>query len=80
MGAIRDLFGKRKNFLLIFSGVMGVVLVWRGLWGLMDAYLFPDHPEMSYAVSIAIGVIILLIDDYELEELNYQNTHKKKKR
>ena len=32
-----------------------VVLYWRGLWGLMDNFLFPDDIEMSTWVTLGIG-------------------------
>lgn len=69
MNNIKRIFSDKKNLFLIFSGVFGVILVWRGLWGLMDLYLFPGHPEFSYILSIALGFFILLADDFELEEL-----------
>lgn len=42
-----------------------IILFWRGIWGLMDLYLFPKNHLMSYIVSIIIGIIIL----YETETL-----------
>jgi hypothetical protein len=65
----RKYFLNTKNLLLIFSGVFGIVTIWRGIWGLMDLYLFPDQPQISYILSIVIGVIVLLLDDADLREL-----------
>lgn len=48
----------------------GVILVWRGLWGLMDILLLPAWPITSMIVSIVLGVIVLFIDDFELDELH----------
>lgn len=36
-----------------------IVLFWRGMWGLMDLYLYPHNHLLSYLISIAGGVIIL---------------------
>jgi hypothetical protein len=47
----------------------GVVLVWRGIWGFADEYLFPGHPDLSFAASILIGVTILFFTDRKLNEL-----------
>jgi hypothetical protein len=49
--------------------VIGVVAVWRGLWGLMDLYLFPGEPTMSFCVSILIGLAILSATHYTVKEL-----------
>lgn len=44
----------------------GLILLWRGMWGLLDVYLFPNHPILSYTISFLLGLFILLIDDIEL--------------
>lgn len=49
--------------------VVGVVAVWRGLWGLMDLYLFPNEPTSSFCISILIGVAILSATHYTVKEL-----------
>lgn len=51
---------------------VGVVMVWRGIWGLMDIYLFPGNPTLSYALSIVIGLVILYIDDKAFDELRHR--------
>lgn len=38
-----------------------VISFWRGLWGMMDTYLFPEQEFLSYAVSILIGIVLLLL-------------------
>lgn len=43
-----------------FIVILGVVSLWRGAWGLMDLHIFPKNSSLSYIVSLAIGVIILL--------------------
>ncbi|MCW4045298.1 MAG: hypothetical protein NWE94_07275 [Candidatus Bathyarchaeota archaeon] len=35
------------NLLLYLVGVVAVVAMWRGLWGLMDIYLWPKNPKRS---------------------------------
>lgn len=50
----------------------GIVMVWRGIWGLMDVYLFPGNPTLSYALSIAIGLVILYVDDMAIDELKHK--------
>ncbi|NBD73586.1 hypothetical protein GVX82_00915 [Patescibacteria group bacterium] len=48
---------------------VGVVAVWRGVWGLLDLYLTPEQPALSFVLSILIGVAILLFNDRRLNEL-----------
>jgi hypothetical protein len=47
----------------------GVVLVWRGIWGFADMYLVPAHPQLSFILSIGLGVAILYFTDRKLNEL-----------
>lgn len=51
---------KKNSFLEIVLIAIAVVSFWRGAWGLMDLYLFPDHEVISYIVSILVGFFILL--------------------
>jgi len=39
--------------------VLSVVMVWRGMWGLLDEYLWPKNPKRSYAASLLIGLVML---------------------
>ncbi len=52
----------RKSQQRIFAFIVGIgiILVWRGIWGLGDMYLFPNNQLYSLISSIIIGVIILL--------------------
>ncbi len=40
-------------------GLSAVVTVWRGLWGLMDEYLFPNNYKLSLWVSVFWGILLL---------------------
>jgi uncharacterized membrane protein len=42
-----------------------IILFWRGIWGLMDVFLFPKNQLLSYIISIIVGIYIL----YETETL-----------
>jgi len=61
---------KRKTSLpkILVVGT-AVVLFWRGAWGLMDLYIFPDNPVMSYAVSLTAGLGILFASRMLADEL-----------
>ena len=49
------------TLVLALVGVVAVVAVWRGLWGLMDIYLWPDNPKRSNWVSFIVGFVILAV-------------------
>ncbi len=60
---------KKRSHLHILLVGMAVILFWRGAWGLMDLYLFPDNPLVSYIVSLVAGFIILIITERFTDEL-----------
>lgn len=37
-----------------------IIMFWRGVWGLMDIYLFPHDPTLSYGVSFLISVLLYI--------------------
>ena len=49
------------NLVLYAIGVVAVVAMWRGLWGLMDLYLWPDNPKRSNWASFIIGLVIIVM-------------------
>jgi len=59
----------RSDFFSMIFVVIGVVFVWRGLWNLMDLYIFPDRPVLSNALSILVGILILYLPDEDVKEL-----------
>lgn len=56
---------------ITFAIVIGfaVVAFWRGVWGLLDVYLFPDNPSLSLWLSALLGIAILVITGYLSKEL-----------
>ena len=49
--------------------VLAIVMLWRGAWGLLDTYFFPGNPIISYIVSMALGALILYLDNFSIEHL-----------
>ena len=49
------------TLLVYLALVVAVVMVWRGVWGLLDEYLLPKNPRLSYWISFIIGLVLLLI-------------------
>lgn len=58
-----------KENLKILVITLAIVLIWRGVWGFCDLYLFPNQQEISYGISIAFGVLLLWMDDFRIDEL-----------
>lgn len=59
----------RDGFFGTMLIVVGVVFVWRGLWNLMDMYVFPDDPFLSNILSVLIGISLLYMPDEDIKEL-----------
>jgi len=57
-----------KNIAIIF----GLVLVWRGVWHLLDgvdAFFFQGNHFWTAIPGIAIGLLILYLPDKDLKEI-----------
>ena len=48
---------------------LAIVAFWRGVWGLMDIYLFPNNAIVSFSVSLVIGILILSVTEKLTEHL-----------
>ncbi|MFH1325180.1 MAG: hypothetical protein ABIH49_00220 [archaeon] len=46
-----------------------IISFWRGIWGLMDIYLFPNNYTLSLFLSVLIGVIILYSTENLIKKL-----------
>lgn len=49
--------------------IFAIIMLWRGTWGLLDTYFFPGSPTLSYIVSMVIGVLILYLDNFSIQNL-----------
>jgi len=61
----------KKNHPNIYSIIIGaaIIMFWRGLWGLMDLYLFPENPTLSFSASALLGLLLLWSNDFRLKEI-----------
>lgn len=62
-----------KYFLKNISIVFGVVLIWRGIWYLLDKFdhlFFAGGHAFSAIGGIIIGILILYIPDKDLKEIS----------
>jgi hypothetical protein len=48
-----------------------VISFWRGVWGLMDIYLFPNNPAVSFVISLLMGVAILYGTNHISKKLSH---------
>lgn len=55
-----------------FAVVLGLVLIWRGIWYILDYIdksLFSDNHLLTALAGIILGLIILYLPDKNLDEL-----------
>ena len=52
----------KKSLYHLITGI-GIVIFWRGIWGLADLYLYPNQPALSYIISLVAGMLILYLND-----------------
>lgn len=60
------------KFLKTFSIVIGLVLIWRGIWYVLDwvdLAFFGNHHIWTALGGIVVGLIILYIPDGDLKEI-----------
>ena len=56
---------------VIFALLIGyaVISFWRGAWGLMDEYIFPENYQLGLWFSLFSGLAILVATHYITKEL-----------
>ena len=61
----------KRSHQLVFTIVVAfaVISFWRGVWDLMDEFLFPQNMPLSATISMIIGLVILYLTDYATKEL-----------
>lgn len=55
-----------------FLVVLGVVLIWRGIWYLLDfldIYFFEESHTLSAIIGVIVGFILLYWPDKNLDEI-----------
>lgn len=65
---LRKFLSTRKTLSIIID-FLGIIILWRGVWGLMDLFLFPGNELLSYIASIGLGFILLFLDGNGLDDL-----------
>lgn len=52
--------------------VIGLVLVWRGIWhglDVLEAMIGIDHTLLAALIGLVVGIILLYAPDHDLKEL-----------
>ena len=52
--------------------IVGIVLIWRGIWHLLnevDVYIFNENPLWTAIGGIVIGFLMLYLPDHDLKEI-----------
>ncbi len=61
-----------RYFVRTFSIIVGLVLVWRGIWHVLDVIektFFGGELLWTGVAGIVIGVLLLYIPDHDLKEI-----------
>lgn len=61
-----------KYFIRVFGIVVGLVIIWRGIWHILDAidmYFFDGNILWTALGGIVVGTLILYIPDHDLKEI-----------
>ena len=53
----------------LFTVFLGTVLVWRGLYNLMNIYWLPSYPMISNISSVLIGLMIVASTHYAVRKI-----------
>lgn len=47
--------------------IFAIIMVWRGIWGLLDIYFFPGYPTFSHLTCLLIGAVVLYLDNFRID-------------
>ena len=83
---IKKLLRKFKKFrenhnsnMNILIECIAIIMIWRGVWDLLEIYVIPENQLASNIICIIIWIIVLLWDDWRLWELE-EEPHRNKNR
>ena len=67
---IKKLLRKFKKFkenhnsnVNILIECVAIIMIWRGVWDLLEMYILPENQLVSNITCIIVGIIVLLWDD-----------------
>ncbi|USN58796.1 MAG: hypothetical protein H6767_01535 [Candidatus Peribacteria bacterium] len=53
----------------LFIISVSIIMIWRGIWNFLDEYFVADYFFFSNFFSIILGIIILFLNNFDLEEV-----------
>lgn len=60
---------KRHQLLFAIIITFAVVCLWRGIWGLLDIFIFPDNLFLSYSITCLVGIAIMALANLSIDKL-----------
>ncbi len=57
-----------QRFFALLIGT-GVILYWRGVWGLADVLIFPSNALYRYLICTGAGLVVLISTHYAIKEM-----------
>ncbi len=63
------LFKRKYRAVHVLFVSVAIVMFWKGVWSLLDAYLLPGNVLLSNLILILVAFSILYLDDFHLKEL-----------
>ncbi|MCK9186085.1 hypothetical protein M0P48_01460 [Candidatus Gracilibacteria bacterium] len=58
-----------KKFFGVVFALIAVVMIWRGLWNLLDMYIFPEHPVFSNVFTFLLGMFLIYLPDEDIKDI-----------
>lgn len=61
-----------RYFIKTLSIVIGLVMIWRGVWYVLDAIdvaLFGEYNAITGLIGVAVGLLLLYMPDRDLKEI-----------
>lgn len=65
---LQKLSSKKQLYFAVIIA-LSVIAFWRGVWGLMDLYIFPQNYLLSLIIPMVLGLMILVYTHYATKEL-----------
>lgn len=62
-----------RHYQVIFIVIIlfSVVLIWRGLWNLVEYFWFPSYPLLSNILGLIMGIVVLYLSHHLMRQFIY---------
>ncbi|HPT65690.1 MAG TPA: hypothetical protein PK257_00070 [Candidatus Woesebacteria bacterium] len=62
-------FIQRRPHLNAILEILGAIIIWWGVWGILDLFIFPENRIISYLTCIIFGFLLLLLNGSGLDDI-----------